>query len=159
MYRVALRMLADADRAHDVVQEACIKALAKGGAFDGRARLATWLHRITVNCAMDTMRAEVRGDNTRDRLQAESVGRQPTHSPAEGAETRELTDLAWRLLDRLPEDCRRSFVLTQLDGYTYDEVAEIEEQPRGTIASRVFRAKKMLLNQMNARIEGGRDHD
>jgi len=45
-------------------------------------------------------------------------------------------------------------VLTQRDGYSYDDAARIEGQPRGTIASRVYRAKKMLLEQMNARIDG-----
>ena len=154
MYRVAYRMLADADRANDVVQEACAKALARVGAFDGRAQLATWLHRITVNCATDAIRSEARGDSARDRLRVESAGREPAGSPADRVEARELSDLAWRLLDGLPEDCRTAFALTQLDGYSYDEAAQIADEPRGTIASRVYRAKKILLDQMNAHIEG-----
>jgi RNA polymerase sigma-70 factor (ECF subfamily) len=154
MYRVALRMLADADGAHDVVQEACLKALGRVHEFDGRAALATWLHRITVNCAVDAIRAEARSNSARDRLQADSAGQEPSHSPADRAELRELTGLAWRLVDQLPDDCRSPFVLTQLDGYSYDEAAEIENQPRGTVASRVFRAKKILLEQMTAPIGG-----
>lgn len=154
MYRVAYRLLADADRANDVVQEACVKALAKAGAFDGRAQLATWLHRITVNCAMDTLRASGRRSDAHEELVSQAAGGGVGVSPAEVAETRELSGLAWRLLDQLPQDCRTAFALTQLDGYSYDETAEIEGEPRGTIASRVYRAKKILLAQMNAHIDG-----
>ena len=154
MYRVAYRLLADADRAHDVVQEACLKALAKLDGFDGRSTMATWLHRITINCAKDAMRSETRKEHTHQRLQSQPVNQVPGLCPAEAAETKELTDLAWTLLDKLPGDCRSAFALTQLDGYRYDEAAEIEGQPRGTIASRVFRAKKILLEQMNAHMDG-----
>jgi RNA polymerase sigma-70 factor (ECF subfamily) len=154
MYRVAYRLLADTDRAHDVVQEACVKALTKLDGFDGRSTMATWLHRITVNCAKDAMRSETRKEDARQRLQSQPVHQDPWPCPAEAAETKELTDLAWTLLDKLPGDCRSAFALTQLDGYRYDEAAEIEGEPRGTIASRVFRAKKILLEQMNAHMDG-----
>ena len=154
MYRVAYRLLADADRAHDVVQEACVKALTKLDGFDGRATIATWLHRITVNCAKDAMRSATRKEHAHQRLQSQPVSQASWLCPAKAAETKELMDLAWKLLDKLPEDCRSAFALTQLDGYRYDEVAEIEGQPRGTIASRVFRAKKILLEQMNAHMDG-----
>jgi RNA polymerase sigma-70 factor (ECF subfamily) len=152
MYRVAFRMLADADRAHDVVQDACVKALAAMGEFNGNATLATWLHRITVNCAKDAVRSQGRRD-VRDR-QGERAREQVAASPAQTAENREASDIAWRLVEQLPDECRSAFELTQLDGYSYDEAARIEGQPRGTIASRVFRAKKLLLEQMTARIDG-----
>jgi len=158
MYRVAYRLLADADKAHDVVQEACVKALAKVVGFDGRSALATWLHRITVNCAKDAMRSESRKDHADAVLQSQPIDRAMPYSPAQVTETKELTDLAWALLEKLPDDCRLAFALTQLDGYSYDEAAEIEGEPRGTIASRVFRAKRILLEQMNAHI-GGRNHE
>ena len=154
MYRVALRLLADADRAHDVVQEACLKALAKLGGFDGRATMATWLHRITVNCAKDALRDEARKDQAHEVLQSQPPSQGSHRSPAAMVEARELTDLAWTLVEKLPDDCRAAFALTQLDGYSYDEAAEIEGQPRGTMASRVYRAKKILLEQMNAHIDG-----
>jgi RNA polymerase sigma-70 factor (ECF subfamily) len=164
MYRVAYRLLADADRANDVVQEACVKALANIDGFNGRATLTTWLYRITVNCATDALRASARREDARELFASRSGGlgsavwgsagsAGSAVSPALLAETRELTDIAWTLLERLPDDCRSAFALTQLDGYSYDEVAEIESQPRGTIASRVFRAKRILLEQMNAHID------
>ena len=154
MYRVALRLLGDAERAEDTVQEACVKALAGLHSFDGRAGLSTWLYRITVNCAHDTLRAAARREAERNNHQSAPVGRQVLLSPVQSAESHELFELAWRLLDKLDDDCRSAFALTQLDGYSYDEAAEIEGQPRGTIASRVNRAKRILLDQMNAHIDG-----
>ena len=153
MYRVAYRMLAGADSAHDVVQEACVKALASLGQFNGQATLATWLHRITVNCAMDAVRSQGRKERAHAALQSQAADRE-LPSPAEAVETKELSEVAWTLLEKLPDDCRLAFALTQLDGYSYAEAAEIEGQPRGTMASRVFRAKKILLEQMNAHIDG-----
>ena len=86
MYRVAFRLLADADKAHDAVQEACVKALAGMGRFNGRSALATWLHRITVNCAMDAIRSETRKDNAHQAhakqvLHAAGVSWRPAFGP------------------------------------------------------------------------------
>lgn len=154
MYRVAYRLLGDADRAHDVAQEACVKAISMLREFNGRSSLASWLHRITVNCAIDAMRSRGRAAGVHEALRSQAAGRAGQSSPHELAERRELTDLAWDLLEKLPQECRDAFVLTQMDGYTYDEAAEIQGEARGTMASRVFRAKKMLLEQMNAHMNG-----
>ena len=158
MYRVALRMLADEEAAMDAVQEACVKALAGMGEFNGRSTLATWLHTITVRCASDALRGRQRQPAALGDLppgeEARLAADDEAASPALAAELKELSGLAVELVCSLPEDCRSSFVLTQLDGYSYDDAARIEGQPRGTIASRVYRAKKMLLEQMNARIDG-----
>ena len=157
MYRVALRVVADADLAHDIVQEACVKALAGGARFEGRSSMATWLHRITVNCAHDALRSDARRQRVQTQLLDRSQGSQwldEGDGPESLAENRELGHLAMQLLGGLPEECRAAFELTQLDGYTYDEAAEIEGQPRGTIASRVWRAKKLLLEEMSVRVDG-----
>ena len=154
MYRVAYRLLGDAEKAHDAVQDACVKALANMGRFNGQASLATWLHRITVNCANDAMRSQGRKERASAALQWQYVEHVPEGSPREILEHKELTELAWELLEQLPHECRSAFALTQLDGYTYDEAAAIEGEQRGTMASRVFRAKRILLEQMNARTNG-----
>ncbi|KKK93449.1 hypothetical protein LCGC14_2692770 [marine sediment metagenome] len=156
MYRVALRFTGDADSAQDVVQEACVKALRNMTRFDGRSSLATWLHRITVNCAVDHLRARGRFDDAEIRAPQELADLQPCLevNPAVAMERQEIYRLAIDLVGQLPEDCRTAFILTQLDGYSYDQAAEIENQPRGTIASRVFRAKKILLDQLRSKVEG-----
>lgn len=114
LYRVAMRLVADADTANDVVQEACVKALANMADFNAHCSLATWLHRIIVNCALSNGRSEQRrqrayataGETVRARQGGEES------SPAAIAEASELSALAWELVERLPEDCRSAFVLT-----------------------------------------------
>ena len=156
MYRVALRIVGDAEAAQDVAQEACLKALAKSGSFQGRSSQATWLHRITVNCAADHLRARGRlgeGGGTAIPGLADRQGCVEA-DPAVATERREIYHLALGMVGQLPDDCRTAFVLTQLDGYSYDEAAEIERQPRGTIASRVYRAKRILLERLRSKVEG-----
>jgi RNA polymerase sigma-70 factor (ECF subfamily) len=150
MHRVALRIVGSSDAAQEIVQEACLRALRGVEKFDGRAALATWLHRITVNCAYDHLR---KGRRQRGRTDwnsgAAGMFAMLDAGPAEHAEKNDLYRLALRLVAALPEDCRSAFMLTQLDGYTYDEAAAIENLSRGTVASRVYRARQLLIEQMN----------
>jgi RNA polymerase sigma-70 factor (ECF subfamily) len=74
--------------------------------------------------------------------------------PAERAERNETYCLALTLVAKLPADCRAAFMLTQLDGYTYDEAAAIENLSRGTVASRVYRARQILMEQMSNHLAG-----
>ena len=152
MYRVALRIVGDADGAEDVVQEACLRALRGIGRFRGQAALATWLHRITVNCAID----HLHGQRKKKALEASVDGILSVleTTPAETAERRELCRIVAAMVRALPDDCRTAVVLTQLDGYTYDEAAEIEGVPRGTMASRVNRAKRLVLDQLASQGDG-----
>ncbi len=156
MYRVALRIVGDTDRARDVAQDACVKALRGSSGFGGRSGLATWLHRITVNCAMDQLRRQKRSTQTEtvENLELAGVRTVVSTTPAVLAERRELFAHAVAMIERLPDDCRGAFVLTQLDGYSYDDAAVIEGQPRGTVASRVHRAKRILMEQLTDLSDG-----
>jgi RNA polymerase sigma-70 factor (ECF subfamily) len=154
MYRVALRIIGDAEAAQDAVQDACVKALRGMRRFDGRSSLSTWLHRITVNCAIDRLRDRQGGGRTASPAELAGLSARPDTTPADRAEFNEIYRMAVERVAQLPDDCRRAFVLTQLDGYSYDEAALIEQQPRGTIASRVFRAKRILLDELSSRLDG-----
>lgn len=156
MYRVALRIVGSGDNARDVVQDACVKALRALGDFDGRCALPTWLHRITVNCARDHLRKKRVASRDRVDLNYELAGMVEALgcSPADQAEQAEMRRIVSAMVERLPDDCRSALVLTQLDGYSYDEAAAIEEQPRGTIASRVHRARKILMEQLSVHYGG-----
>ena len=153
MHRVALRIVGDADRAQEAVQNACVKAMKRMETFDGRAAASTWLHRIVVNCAFDQMRRHRRGTKDRIDLDGELAGMIAclNPGPAEEAAHRELSEIASAAVEGLPDEYRAAFVLTQLDGYSYDEAAAIQQQPRGTIASRVCRAKQILRERVAAR--------
>ena len=156
MYRVALRIMGSAEAAQEVLQDACVKALRGGRGFNGQSTPTTWLHRITVNCAHDHLRKE----RQRMRGRADWNGdvadmlTTPEAPPSERAEQKELYHLALTLIAALPGDCRSAFILTQLDGYSYDEAAAIEGISRGTVASRVYRARKILVEQMDRHLGG-----
>jgi RNA polymerase sigma-70 factor, ECF subfamily len=156
MYRVALRMLGCPEAAKDIAQNVCVLALRGAQKFAGRSDLATWLHRITVNCARDHLRRSCRRDRDRADWDCDTLSMLVVldAGPAEQAERKETYILALNLVAKLPDDCRTAFVLTQLDGYTYDEAAAIENLSRGTIASRVYRARKILITQMNDHLAG-----
>jgi len=156
MYRVALRIVGSADAAQEVAQDACVKAMQGADKFDGRAAVATWLHRITVNCAHDHLRKARHMDRTRADWDQDVMGvlAMLEAGPAERAEQQELYTVALSLVAGLPEDCRSAFLLTQLDGYTYDEAAAIEDVSRGTVASRVYRARQILMEQMSQHLAG-----
>ena len=157
LYRVALRMLGDPEQAQEVVQIVCVKALDGAMHFSGRSKLTTWLHRITVNCAVDQIRRTQRISSHRVPDDSELQGFLATTSsdPAHRTQQRELYEIARLALESLPDDCRSAFILTQIDGYSYDEAAAIEGQPRGTMASRVFRAKKILMERLDRQTERG----
>jgi RNA polymerase sigma-70 factor, ECF subfamily len=156
MYRVALRIVGSADAAQDVAQDACVKALRGAERFDGRAALITWLHRITVNCAHDHLRKARQMERGRSDWNNDAMGMliMLEAGPAKRAEQDEIYRAALSLIAELPDDCRSAFMLTQLDGYTYDEVAAIENLSRGTVASRVYRARQILMEQMKQRSAG-----
>ena len=157
MYRVALRIVGSADAAQEVAQDTCLKALRGADKFNGRAALATWLHRITVNCAHDYLRKSRQIDHRRADWDNDTIGMLTMleAGPAKRAEQNEMYRLALSLIAALPDDCRSAFTLTQLDGYTYDEAAAIESLSRGTVASRVYRARQILMEQMNHHHAGG----
>lgn len=150
LYRVALRILGNHHSAEEIVQEVCVRVLEQNSDFSLRPNvlLSTWLHRVTVNCALDRVRREGLEERSRNQLGADRFTR-PATTPDQIVERQELFLRAASLVETLPDDCRMSFILTQIDGYSYDEAAEIEDKPRGTIASRVFRAKALLLTALS----------
>ncbi|VAX35841.1 hypothetical protein MNBD_PLANCTO02-3196 [hydrothermal vent metagenome] len=166
MYRVALRIVGNSGEAEDVVQEASIRVIQKWDQVREGIKFVSWLHQVTVNCAIDLIRKRKKTISLSEPLSEAVLGfkchrRQNNDSqnncfhdrceasPDYLVEQQELFQLALGFVEQLPAECRTSFILTQLDGYTYDEVAEIQNVPRGTIASRVYRARKQLLSQMN----------
>ena len=155
MYRVALRIVGTSDAAQEATQNACLKALRRAETFGGRAALATWLHRITVNCAHDHLRKDRRADRGRVACDQNTLGMLAVleAGPAEQAERRDLSpgpDAGRQTARRLPLGVRAHAV-----GRIYlHEAAAIESQARGTVASRVYRAWQILLEQMNHHFAG-----
>jgi len=140
---VAWSVLRSASDTDDVMQTAYEKAFRTVSSFRGESSMKTWLHSICYRTAIDHLRFE--GRRRHDDADA-LVSMRASDSPSETASA--SVDLA-SVLDSLDPEVRALLMLTAGLGYTFDETAEIVGLERGTIASRVSRAKKALrqLNQ------------
>lgn len=144
-YSVAYRLLNDTDGAADAVQDSFIKAFRALDTFRG-GNFKSWLMRIVTNTCYDVLRARKRRKT--DSLDALPVENEyipeltdTRESPAQYAERRELAQLLTAAIQNLPEDQRMSIILCDVEGYSYEEIAEITEVAIGTVKSRISRAR------------------
>jgi RNA polymerase sigma-70 factor (ECF subfamily) len=146
VYRVALRIVGPAD-AEDVAQDALLRAFHGLGGFRGETPFRSWLLRITHNTALNAIarrRAEpvdVLPEEGATRLAAPGEER----PPAEALEARERRERLETKLRLLPPAHRAVLVLRDLEGLTYDEIAEVTETPLGSVKGRLYRARGELV--------------
>ncbi len=147
-YNIAYRILGDGDLAADVTQESFIKAYKAMDQFRGGSFKA-WLARIVTNACYDALRHKQR--RPADSLEDLSVD--PEHairlqssqeSPESYALRTELSELIQRSIDQLPPDQRITLVLADIQGMSYQEIAEITGVSLGTVKSRLSRARARL---------------
>jgi len=129
---------ADAD---DLVQTALEKALARLDQFKPGTRLDSWLFRIVQTSWIDDRRKAVRREDTMD---ADMMERIPGRTQASHAETHAVRDGVDRALAQLSDDQRALAVLVLVEGYSYQEAADMEGVPVGTVMSRLSRARKSM---------------
>lgn len=142
---LARRLTGDAQRAEDVVQDALLKAYSKLASFTFRSSFYTWLYRITVNAASDTRQREER--RRAASLDEGAIGRGlSTHRPGPPARaaTSELRAIVRREIEMLSPKLRTILKLRELEGLTYEELAAILGISKGTVESRLFRAREKL---------------
>ena len=144
LFRTALRMTGSAENAADLTQQAFTKALAHWGEFDGEDLRASWLHRILINCVKDWMRSQaVRF--TQEVQEWDILPAQRDDLPVpEVVQRKEQLALLRKAIDALPSKLRPAFTAAVLDGYSYEEVADLLKIPRGTVASRVSEARRQV---------------
>lgn len=143
LFRTALRLTGNEADAADMAQQAFCQAWQRWESFDGRCLRSTWLYRILVNCIRDwARRQEVR--------RSEPLDEWAIRTPAcldrgdDAVERQEQLACLAAAIDRLEDDLRRPLIATVLDGYTYDEVAEMLSIHAGTVASRIHRARGIV---------------
>jgi RNA polymerase sigma-70 factor (ECF subfamily) len=139
-HRAAYLIVRDAAAAEDIAQEAFLSAIGALGRFDRRRRFAPWLHRITVNRAIDWSRArKLRREVAAGEPLLDSAG-----SVAPAQDVLALGDELEQALGRLSAEHRAIVVLRYLLEYTPGEIARMLELPRGTVNSRLRRALDRL---------------
>ncbi len=152
VYALALRLTGNADDAAEIAQEAFLKAWRALGAFRGESAFYTWLFRITVNEARTRQRARAARPAP---LSLDAARREdgPTPVEAAAARTPDPSDEAARAesrrlveegLGRLELEHREIIVLRDIEGRDYEEIADVLGCPRGTVKSRLHRARAAL---------------
>lgn len=151
LYASMLQVTGSAEEAEDVVQEAFIRAFMKLDSFQGNSQFFTWIYRIAFNAALSRRRrnrSKVSLDHLRDSGGPEIVVEQET---AEEPLLRlERVAVVRKALDELSEDHRSILVLREMEGFSYEEIAEITQISIGTVRSRLSRARSQLKNLIEA---------
>jgi RNA polymerase sigma-70 factor (ECF subfamily) len=149
LYRLAFSLVGRASDAEDVVQETLLAAVRQLSGFEGRSSFKTWLSRILFNRAATFCRSRaVRRTSPLQAAEGETVGRH-RGSAHSGAGVDHRVDVA-TMLQTLSAEHREVLVLRELQGMSYEEIAETLAIPRGTVESRLYRARQ----QLKERFEG-----
>ena len=148
-HRVALAIMGDGDAAQDAVQEAFIKAYRALDRFELGRSFRPWFLQILRNQCRDMHRRRKAGFDTRPMtpLMAERL---PSASDPERRRHREeARDLLWEALGRVSVDHREVLVLKEIQGLSYGEIAEAVGVPEGTVASRLYHARRALKDALD----------
>ena len=143
----------------DVAQEAFIKAYRALPTFRGESAFYTWLYRIAVNTAKNYLTSQGRRPPSSDveADEAEYYGGgealQEVATPENLALTDEIKRTVFAAIEALPEDLRTAITLREMEGLSYEEIAEIMDCPVGTVRSRIFRAREAIDKELQPLIE------
>lgn len=143
----------------DVAQEAFIKAYRALPTFRGESAFYTWLYRIAVNTAKNYLTSQGRRPPSSDveADEAEYYGGgealQEVATPENLALTDEIKRTVFTAIEALPEDLRTAITLREMEGLSYEEIAEIVDCPVGTVRSRIFRAREAIDKKLQPLIE------
>lgn len=148
--RLASAMLGNLDDARDALQDAFVKAYEALHRFDLRRPFGPWFFQILRNHCRDMLRSR----QARSRL--ETPDEYLEHRPADAETGPERVrqraaakDLLWKALDQVGTEHREILVLKELQGFRYHEIAEILDIPEGTVASRLFHARRALKDALD----------
>lgn len=153
VYAVALGIVKDPDLAWDVAQDAFVRVHGRLSTFEGKSSFSTWLFRLTTHLAIDSVRKErtSRKDSVEDVRESDLVGGGEGilsttlgDDPRENALRRELAGEIEKGLATLTVEHRTILVLREVEGLTYEELAERLDIPKGTVMSRLFHARKKM---------------
>ena len=144
------RFIRDHDEVLDVTQEAFIKAYRALPNFRGDSQFYTWLYRVAINTAKNHLatlsRRPPQGDIEAEIAEQMDMGTRlkEQETPERLAEEADLKAVILEAVDQLPEELKTALTLREIDGLSYDEIAEAMDCPIGTVRSRIFRAREAV---------------
>jgi RNA polymerase sigma-70 factor, ECF subfamily len=157
--KLVSRYVRDRSEVEDVAQEAFIKAYRAIAGFRGESAFYTWLYRIAVNTAKNYLDSQGRRPPSTDMEvegaelieSGESLRDQAT--PERALLTDEIAQTVNRAIESLPEDLRTAITLREIEGLSYEEIAQAMDCPIGTVRSRIFRAREAIDEQLKPLLE------
>lgn len=148
LYHGLLHVLGSAEDAQDIAQEAFVSAFEKLSSFKGQAAFYSWLFRIALNASVSarrkTRRMSVSVETRREENGLEPSDENPSAEPSYAMDVADRQRLVRQALSELSEEFRTALVLKEMDGMSYEEIAEVVEVPLGTVRSRIHRARLEL---------------
>ena len=153
--RLLSRFIRDAAEVEDVCQEAFIKAYRALPGFRGESAFYTWLYRIGINTAKNYLVSLGRRAPTTSDLEIEDAenhaGGEALHdnrTPEAEMMSRQVADVVNAAIGALPEELRTAITLREIEGLSYEEIAEVMACPIGTVRSRIFRAREAIAGKL-----------
>jgi RNA polymerase sigma-70 factor (ECF subfamily) len=160
--KLVLRYVRNPAEAEDIAQEAFIKAYRALPQFRGDSAFYTWMYRIAINTAKNSLASRDRSPiaydlDLTDPEESHSVQTklQDPDTPEGMALTEEIRGIVNSAIEGLPEELKTAIVLRELDGLSYEEIAAAMECPVGTVRSRIFRAREAIDKRLREVFEGG----
>jgi RNA polymerase sigma-70 factor, ECF subfamily len=162
VYAVAYRFAHDPDLALDLAQDSFIRAYRGIKSFKGRSSFSTWLYRVAMNTCIDYTRRRSRTvepqtvpEEVAEYADAEPLEDHGERKPDSLALSGELGEKIQEAIDALPEYHKSVFVLYEIEGMSYKEIAEVVGCSIGTVMSRLHYARKKLQRMLKPYVEGG----
>jgi RNA polymerase sigma-70 factor (ECF subfamily) len=153
-------MVRDVDLVQDIAQETFIRAYRALPQFRGDSAFYTWLYKISVNTAKNFLVSQSRRPPLSDVLLEDAVhqedaGRMQENATPENEFLRaEVERTVLAAVDDLPEEIRTALTLREIDGLSYEEIAQIMNCPIGTVRSRIFRGRDAVDRRIRPLMEG-----
>ncbi|MFV9473006.1 RNA polymerase sigma factor RpoE [Advenella sp. RU8] len=162
--RLLSRMLNNQAEVEDIAQETFIKAYRALPQFRGESAFYTWLYRIAINTARNWLSSNQRKmlvPDTFETKEGETFSQSDNlidiDTPESRMVSREIGLTVNKAIEDLPEDLRTAIVLREIEGLSYEEIAQTMECPIGTVRSRIFRAREAIAARLKPVL--GQDND
>ncbi len=153
------RFVSDQAECQDIAQDAFIKAFRAIDSFRGDSQFYTWLYRIATNTAKNHLASRARKSpnyavdvEDAEHYEGES-GLKEYANPESLLLTDEIKATIFHAIENLPDDLKSAITLREIDGLSYEEIAEVMDCPIGTVRSRIFRARDVIDKELRPLLE------
>jgi RNA polymerase sigma-70 factor (ECF subfamily) len=154
--RLLSRLVRDSAEIEDITQEAFIKAYRALPQFRGESAFYTWLYRIAINTAKNYLATKSRRPATVGEFQGADDGEffdlgdvvEDNNTPDAVLHSRQVAEAVNAAIEALPEDLKAAITLREIEGLSYEEIAQAMDCPIGTVRSRIFRAREAIAQRL-----------